>query len=127
MFIAKFNQASSNAKNIEPNRHGQMPYMGTVLAGTATTSIIDAVLFESASNVPGALYLCENGERAYEGKIYPTVQLVSTVSAIEYVSLRKELGAGRLIATKPVDQKAEDTSVSTEDATAKAATQADLV
>jgi hypothetical protein len=97
MFIAKFNQASSNAKNITPNRHGQMPYMGTVLAGIATTSIVDAVIFENGNNQAGSLYLCENGEREYEGKIYPTLEIVSPVTAIEYLTFRKELGAGRRV------------------------------
>jgi hypothetical protein len=107
MFIAKFNQASSNAKNINPNRHGQMPYMGTVLAGIATTSIVDAVIFENGNNEPGKLYLCENGEREFEGKVYPTLEIVSAVSAMEYMSIRKELGAGRRVSTTPVEAKIE--------------------
>ena len=112
MFIAKFNQASSNAKNINPNRHGQMPYMGTVLAGIATTSIVDAVIFENGNNQPGALYLCENGEREYEGKVYPTLEIVSAVTAIEYMSIRKELGAGKRVTVAAAEVKAEPATTS---------------
>ncbi len=98
MFISKFNQVQSD--KFTPNKHGQMPYIGTVVAGTAVATLIDATIFENGKNAEGQLYLCENGSRTYEGKEYPTVDIVAPVTAMEFVQLRKELGAGKLITKK---------------------------
>lgn len=97
MFLAKFSQTTSD--KFKPNKHGQRPYVGTVLAGVATASIIDAAIFENGSNVEGQLYLCENSVREYDGKEYPTVDIVTPVTAMEYIQLRKEIGAGKLVRT----------------------------
>lgn len=96
MFIAKFNTTLSD--KFKANKHGVPPLIGTVLAGTATATIIDGTIFENAKNIEGQLYLCENGVRTYEGKEYPTVDIVMPInSALEFISLRKEIGAGKLI------------------------------
>lgn len=102
MFVAKFNQV--NSEKFTPNKHGQMPYIGTVLAGIATASIIDAAIFENGVNIPGQLYLCDNGTRMYEDKEYSTVEIIAPVSAMEFVQLRKEFGAAKLI-TKRVEEE----------------------
>jgi hypothetical protein len=117
MFIAKFNQVSSD--KFTPNKHGQMPYIGNVLAGTAVATIVDATIFENAGNQPGQLYLCENGSRQYEGREFATVEIVAPVTALEYIQVRKELGAGKLVARKA--------DVAVEGIAATAPTSADLV
>ena len=108
MFIARFNQVSQESKSFKENKAGFLPFIGTVVAGTATATIIDGSIFGSEGlKVNGQLYLCENGTREYEGKEYATVVVVGPLTTMESIMARKEfsLGVGRtLVAAKTVVQ-----------------------
>jgi hypothetical protein len=96
MFVAKFSQVNGTSVKFTPNKHGQMPFIGAVVAGIAAASIIDAAVFEGNKLTEGSLYLCENGEREYEGKVYPTVDVICPVSPLDFIAFRKELGMGQV-------------------------------
>ena len=114
MFIAKFSQVNGLTSKFKPNRHGQMPFIGEVLKGQASASIIDAAIFENEGLVAGQLYLCENGIREYKGTNYPTVQVVGPVSAAEYMTSASSLSSGRLVVPKAVAAD-DSTDTSTDD------------
>jgi len=97
MFICKFNQVDENSSKFKPNRHGEMPFIGTVMAGTARGTLIDGTMFQREGLEANKLYACENTKETYEGNDQWRVQVISEVTVLEYVKLQKELGAGKLI------------------------------
>lgn len=104
MFIASFSQV--NSAKFTPNQHGQMPYIGDVKAGVATATLIDATIFENGKYLPNTLYLCENNVRVAKGRDgidreYAGVSIIGVITTLEYVSLRAQLGAPRLVVSEP--------------------------
>lgn len=106
MFIAKFSQTTGAPFNADKNSN--MPYIGEVLAGTATGTIINGTMFERAGLQPNKLYACENDvDPAYPTNVQ--VKVIAEVSILDYQQLRTKLGAG-----KTVINAAEQASVNTE-------------
>ena len=105
MFICKFNQVDSNSSKFTPNRHGEMPMIGEIMAGTSRGTLMDGTMFKRANLVPGKLYACENTSEEYEGVTYWRVQVISEVNIIEFLQLSKTLGAGKLITTPVEDEE----------------------
>jgi hypothetical protein len=105
MFICKFNQVDENSSKFKPNRHGEMPFIGTVMAGVARGTLIDGTMFQREGLEPNKLYACENTKETYEGKDQWRVQVISEVTVLEYVKLQKELGAGKLLTETIEDPK----------------------
>ena len=94
MFIAKFSQ--TNSSKFKANHRQIMPFIGTVVAGIAEGSIIDGTMFESQQLEPNQLYLCDNYvDPGYPDNVQTTV--IAKVSIIEFMELRKTLGAGKLV------------------------------
>jgi hypothetical protein len=96
MFVAKFNQVTSDKFSTDKN--GQLPFIGEVLAGTASGTIINGTMFQRNGLKPQTLYACEN----FIDEEYPTLQdgrpnnqvrIVAEVSIVEFISLRTVLGA----------------------------------
>lgn len=90
MFIAKFTQ-TTNDDYFNSNRHGVLPFIGEVFAGTSLGSIIDGTMFQRDGLNPHAMYACEN----YVDIDYPDnqkVRVLSEVSSLEYISLKPVLG-----------------------------------
>ena len=101
MFVAKFSQASDNGVFSE-DKNGNLPFIGSVLAGVAKESIINGTIFQRESYKEGQLYLCENVTQEFTdpstGEIRTglSTQIISEVSVLDFMALRKELGAGKL-------------------------------
>jgi len=91
MFIAKFNQ-TSGAPFIA-DRHENMPFIGEVLSGKAESTLINGTMFKRANLKENTLYACENVKEMYEGKPQHKVVIISEISVMEYLELRKECGA----------------------------------
>jgi hypothetical protein len=93
MFVAKFNQVTSDKFSADKN--GQLPFIGEVLAGTATGTIINGTMFQRNGLKPQTLYACEN----FVDEEYPDntqVRIVAEVSIVEFISLRTVLGAPKV-------------------------------
>jgi hypothetical protein len=91
MFVVKFNQTSNAPFTADKN--GNMPFIGTVLAGSAKSTLINGTMFVRDGLVPNKIYLCDNVEETYEGKIQNRVQVISEVNLTEYPALRTMLGS----------------------------------
>ena len=95
MFLAKFQQVNSDKFTADKN--GMMPYIGTVLAGKATGTIINGTIFEREGLESNQLYACENVKVTLERDGVETevvnVQIIAKVSILDYVTLQKSLGA----------------------------------
>jgi len=104
MFVAKFQQVTSEKFNA--NRKGQMPFIGTVMKGVCTSSIIDGTMFKSQGLVPDQLYACENHTEMYKGKPQERINVICPVSIIEYNAL--DLGPAVLAYKKPETPIAQD-------------------
>lgn len=109
MFIAKFNQVQSDSEKFTADKNSAMPFIGEVLAGKATGTLINGTMFIRNGYSPNKLYACENVVEDYEnpvtGAVEPQVrvQIISEISVLEYVSLKPTLGAPKLeIAEKVV-------------------------
>ena len=97
MFIAKFQQVDNSGNKFNADKNGNLPYIGTVMAGTSKGTLINGTMFSRNGLIPNKLYACQNGEFiAEDGTIYPTVEVVSEVSLLEYSELRTKLGAPKL-------------------------------
>lgn len=93
MFVAKFNQA--NSAKFKADKNGNYPFVGTVLAGTAQSTIINGTLGMQEGIESGASYLCENTPNE-EYPQYPNTVIVGKVDMLQYAQLRTALGAPRL-------------------------------
>lgn len=93
MFIAKFNQTTSEP--FVADKNGQMPFIGEVLAGTATGTIINGTMFHRGELKPNKLYACEN----FTDPEYPDniqTKVIGEVGLLEYTELRTKLGEGKI-------------------------------
>ena len=94
MFVAKFTQ-TNNAPFVS-DKNGNMPFIGTVLAGIATGTIVNGTMFQRDGLIPNKLYACENSiDPEYPDNIQ--VIVISEVSITEFMSLRTVLGAGKTV------------------------------
>ena len=94
MFVAKFTQVSSD--KFETDKNGNFPFIGEIMCGTATASLYNGTMFMRDGWIPNKLYACENVSEIYEGKKQTNVQIISEISIIEFMTLRKELGVAKL-------------------------------
>ena len=94
MFLAQFQQVTSD--KFEGDKNTNKPYIGTVVSGVATGSLINGTMFERNGLEPyPKMYACEN----FVDSEYPDniqTRVLTPVSPLEYIALQKELGAGRL-------------------------------
>lgn len=103
MFIAKFSQVDNTNGKFSPDKNGQLPLIGDVLAGTASASLINGTIAHREGIEPNVMYLCDNEYREYTnpdtGEVTKQidVKVLSRVSVLEFAALRKELGAGQLV------------------------------
>jgi len=103
MFIAKFQQV--NSEKFNPDKNGNMPFIGNVLAGKAKATLMNGTMFQREGLEPNKLYLCENTyNEEYEN--YDTT-IISVVSLLEFSTLRTELGKPQLsLTTEKVSEAA---------------------
>jgi hypothetical protein len=122
MFIAKFSQVDSDSEAFNANKNGEMPFIGTVLAGTYTGTIIDGTIFEREELIANKAYACQNYTEEYtnpdtnETTAQSRVQIIGEVSLLEYNALAKQCG-------KVKDMIVKSTSVAAPSDEAKAAAQ----
>lgn len=89
LFVAKFAQTSGLP--FKGDKHGTMPFIGTVLAGESAGSIINGTMFGRANLVEGQLYLCQNTvDPEYPDNVQ--TEVIQAVGALEFIGLRRELG-----------------------------------
>ncbi len=94
MFVAKFSQ--TQGEPFTSDKNGNMPFIGDILSGTATGSIINGTMFTRNGLEPNKLYACEN----YVDENYPDnqqVKVIAEVSILEYMKLRTVLGQGKRV------------------------------
>ena len=94
-FIAKFTQVLGDQFIADKNEN--KPYLGKVLAGAATGSIINGTMFQRDGYSAGdTMYACENVTVEVDGKSYVNTEILSKIGLLEYIELRKVLGQGKL-------------------------------
>lgn len=109
MFIAKFNQTTGAP--FVADKNGQMPFIGTIVAGTSKGSIINGTMFKREGLIPNKLYLCDNSvDPAYPDNTQTDV--ISEVSLLEFSELRAQLGAPKNTRTSAVAESAPEVAVS---------------
>ena len=90
MFVAKFTQTSGAPFTVDKN--GNFPFIGTVVAGKSTGSIINGTMFQREGLESNQLYVCDNSvDPEYPDNVQTTV--ITKVSVMEFISLRTQLGA----------------------------------
>ena len=94
MFVAKFQQVTSAKFNDDKN--GNKPFIGEILAGTATGSIMNGTMFKREGLEPNKAYLCQNVHEEYEGQDQVRTTVISAVSLLELKPLMDQLGRGVL-------------------------------
>jgi len=118
MFVATFTQM--NSEKIDADTNGNKPYIGDVVAGKSRGSFINGTIFQNEGLEPKSLYLCDNVDEEYTNPAGVTsnqvrVQVIAKVSVLEFMQLKKELGAGKLeIAEKTEADKTVDAPVNFE-------------
>ena len=95
MFVAKFQQVTSSKFSADKN--GNMPFIGEVLAGRATGTIINGTMFLREGLEPNKQYLCKNDTEEYEGKDQVSTTVISIVPLLELAPLMEQLGKAKLV------------------------------
>jgi len=94
MFLAKFQQVTSDKFNSDKNNN--KPFIGEVLAGTATGSIINGTIFVREGLESNVTYACTNYTETYEGEEYTQTRIIGKVPLAEFHALETQLGKGQL-------------------------------
>jgi len=94
MFIAKFQEVTSTKFKQDKNKN--FPFIGEVLAGTATGSIINGTMFKRDGLIPNKAYLCQNITEEFEGNPQVRTSVISEVSLLELQPLMTQLGSAKL-------------------------------
>ena len=94
MFVAKFQQVNSTKFSVDKNNN--YPYIGEVLAGKATGTIINGTMFQREGLQPNKAYLCQNVIEEFEGKDQVRTSVISAVSLLELKPLMEQLGKASL-------------------------------
>lgn len=97
MFIAKFQEV--NSPKFEADKNGNMPFIGEVLAGQSTGTIINGTMFKRENLIPNKAYLCQNVTEEYEGVDQVRTSVISEVSLLELQPLMTQLGSPKLVVT----------------------------
>jgi hypothetical protein len=94
MFLAQFQQVTSD--KFDGDKNENKPYIGDVISGVATGSLINGTMFVRNGLLPyPVMYACEN----FVDPEYPDniqTRVLTPVSPLEYIALQKELGKGKL-------------------------------
>lgn len=109
MFIATFSQTSSE-KFTRSTQTGELPFIGTLVAGKAHGTIINHDIFVANQCVPNQMYLCTETPATKEGYEHLfNIVVLQPVTAVEAVTLLPTLGKPvRIGATeKPVNESTE--------------------
>jgi len=94
MFIAKFTQTSQAPFTADKN--GNFPFIGEVLSGSYSGSIINGTMFQRENLEPNTLYACENSiDPEYPDNVQTNV--ISKLSIKEYLELRTMLGVAKKV------------------------------
>ena len=102
MFVAKFNQTSGEPFTSDKN--GNFPFIGTVLAGKASGSIINGTLFQRDELKANKMYLCDNHvDPEYPDNTQTTV--ISEITVGEFMELRTSLGAPSTVVAKKEEEE----------------------
>jgi len=89
LFVAKFTQTSGAP--FKGDKHGNMPFIGTVLAGESSGSIINGTMFGRANLIEDQVYLCQNTiDPEYPDNVQ--TEVIQAVDVVQFIDLRKKLG-----------------------------------
>jgi len=94
MFVAKFQQV--NSTKFSQDKNDEFPFIGEVIAGKATGTIINGTMFKREGLEPNKAYLCQNITEEYEGKDQVRTSVISAVSLLELKPLMEQLGTASL-------------------------------
>jgi len=93
MFLAKFQQVTSDKFSADKNKN--KPFIGEVLAGSATGTIYNGSMFIREGLETNKVYLCDNHvDEAYPDNVQTTI--ISVVSLLEIKGMRDQLGSAKL-------------------------------
>lgn len=91
MFIAKFQEVTSTKFKADKNQN--MPFIGELIAGRATGTVMNGTMFKREGLLPNKAYLCQNVEEDYEGSVQISTKVISEVSLLELQPLMTQLGS----------------------------------
>jgi len=98
MFLAKFQQVNSD--KFKADKNGNMPFIGEVLAGTATGTIYNGTMFQRENLHENRVYMCQNViDDEYPDNVQ--TRIISEVSLLELQPLRTQLGEAVLNVESP--------------------------
>ena len=93
MFVAKFTPTAQAP--FVSDKNGNFPFIGTVVAGTAQSAIINGTMFKREALEANTLYICDNHiDPEYPDSVQTTV--IAKVTISEFMELHTSLGAGKL-------------------------------
>tara|TARA_R110000796_G_scaffold194819_1_gene311175 strand:+ start:422 stop:778 length:357 start_codon:yes stop_codon:yes gene_type:complete len=95
-FLATFSQ-TNNTEIFSADINGNVPFIGKVLAGTSTGSIINGTMFQAENLVANTAYLCYNEQLEYKGKMITHCRVITQVNSGEIPALMSQLGVGRVV------------------------------
>lgn len=108
MFAAKFTQVSPLSDKFETDKNGEMPFIGTVIAGKARGTLINGTIFKREKFKAGVVYLCNNTVAEFDGQERINTEIISEVNnPLDILTLEERLGAGVLVQQRSSDDLAE--------------------
>jgi len=105
-FVAIFNTVNNKNGKFTEDKNGNVPFIGTIVAGTAHTSLINGTVFKERNLIEGKAYWCTeekvvltDTKDGIDKEVW-NINVVGTVTPVEAMEMAKVLGAGKLIVTK---------------------------
>lgn len=127
MFVAKFNQVSPNSEAFNTDKNGEMPFIGTVIAGKARGTIINGTIFKREGYKPQSTYLCQNNEVEYDGEKRIETQIVQEItSPIDLLKAKEMLGEPVLVQQRRAEVE-DDAPIAVDDAVVNQPTTEEVV
>ena len=113
-FVAIFNEVNNKNGKFTQDSKENLPYIGTIVAGTAHTSLINGTVFKERNLIEGEAYWCTE-----EKVTVPTkdgidkevwnIRPIKAVTELRAMEMEKVLGPGKLIIDAPKEDKKSST------------------
>ena len=109
-FVAIFNKVNNKNGKFTEDKNGNLPLIGTIVAGKSHTSLINGSVFEERNLIEGSPYWCTEEKvtvrtkTGIDAEVW-NINVIGNVTPLQAMEMEKVLGAGKLIIDAPKEDE----------------------